>query len=693
MYGSERQELKRKMHAKPYNKDGNTEELGIGKTTDQKKEWRWSFFTETAPHQAEFPQGEGADKQPRLGRCAHVCECARWCARRCARAGPPASVRFRYRSLGSLQLLLPLRMRARHPLPISPLPRWLSLALFPPPAASAASESAGQRSAREPLQQPPLRALSAEPGARVAPPPSCRATMSRGAGVVESSDDHHNASSEEKGIHRLLACKLASLHGRPLQLGEDSSSESSSESESDNEEPEPEQTNGEPGGPCTEVSAQTEEWEDKELPKDPSHSELKKIQPYCEHCNAENKHNEQVTPRLLSREQFLLKLDAEGTYQCTETGLMFEVNRKVDIKYCVLSWSKYADLVVKPWVVGGPLFDVKCDPTCLTSIQFPHSLCLGHHDANMTFKVLHVNSSGASLESTVDHSTTHVRWRVSSLSPVGPVIQSEETVYHHGAVILYKAIDPNPSLSFRVYIATNNESFIKDISKSVKHSSKKFMKIDKPPVCQKLLQNGKKYRLISEPEAEITPEEIEFVDGSLLKLKSYIEVYLEQPVEFKLLLVEMDSEEIVWKAKLRECDWVQHDQNQNISKRTTNGNRRRKMTGSLPDEDVYDKRMKQVDTSDGAKTRTLLTDAQLITLAAKLGKEWIKIAIANLELEISDIDDIREKKEDVTMCNFRMLKKWQEKEQGNATAENLYKCLKNVSGEVQGVLKGFLQER
>lgn len=32
------------------------------------------------------------------------------------------------------------------------------------------------------------------------------------------------------------------------------------------------------------------------------------------------------------------------------------------------------------------------------------------------------------------------------------------------------------------------------------------MKIDKPPVCHKLLQSGKKYRLISEPEAEITPE-------------------------------------------------------------------------------------------------------------------------------------------------------------------------------------------
>ena len=75
--------------------------------------------------------------------------------------------------------------------------------------------------------------------------------------------------------------------------------------------------------------------------------------------------------------QCRLKLDSEGIYECTETGLIFEVNRKVDIKYCVLSWSKYADLVVKPWVVGGPLFDVKCDPAALTSIEFPHFLCLG----------------------------------------------------------------------------------------------------------------------------------------------------------------------------------------------------------------------------------------------------------------------------------------------------------------------------
>lgn len=105
-----------------------------------------------------------------------------------------------------------------------------------------------------------------------------------------------------------------------------------------------------------------------------------------------------------------------------------------------------------------------CESICATHAM-PRTLIQLHvltdRDANMTFKVFHVKSTGASLEYTVDHSATHVKWRVSSLSPVGPVVQSEETVFHHGAVILYKAIDHNPSLSFRVYVATNNESFIK----------------------------------------------------------------------------------------------------------------------------------------------------------------------------------------------------------------------------------------
>lgn len=73
-----------------------------------------------------------------------------------------------------------------------------------------------------------------------------------------------------------------------------------------------------------------------------------------------------------------MHLDGEGTYQCSLTGLIFEVTGAVKITYSLLSWSKHASKVKKPWIVGGPLFDVCCDsPPALTSIQFPHSFCLG----------------------------------------------------------------------------------------------------------------------------------------------------------------------------------------------------------------------------------------------------------------------------------------------------------------------------
>ncbi|NWV50606.1 CARD8 protein, partial [Daphoenositta chrysoptera] len=86
---------------------------------------------------------------------------------------------------------------------------------------------------------------------------------------------------------------------------------------------------------------------------------------------------ELVTPRRLAGGQFMVLLDAEGSYQCSVTGLIFEVRGAARITYSLLSWSKYAGLVEKPWIVGGPLFDVRCDvPGALGCIHFPHCLCL-----------------------------------------------------------------------------------------------------------------------------------------------------------------------------------------------------------------------------------------------------------------------------------------------------------------------------
>ncbi|RLV91513.1 hypothetical protein DV515_00014093, partial [Chloebia gouldiae] len=327
-----------------------------------------------------------------------------------------------------------------------------------------------------------------------------------------------------------------------------------------------------------------------------------------------------------------VQLDAEGSFQCSVTGLIFEVAGPARVTYSLLSWSKYAPLVQKPWVVGGPLFDVRCSaPAALLCIHFPHCLCLGGAGAGVTFKVLHIKGGSAALEPSAEFSASHIKWVVSSLSPVGPLIHSHEPLRYHGAVILYKAVDEHPSLSFWVYLATNNDSFIKDISKTVKHSKTKFVQIEKPPVCQKLLQEGKKYRLICEPEAEITPEEIEFVDGSLLKLKSYFEVYLEKPDDFTLSLG----------------------------------------TGSIM-----------------TRTRTSRRGAQ-----ALLDRSWREMAIECLQIEMKDIDDIRAMEEDVTMQKLLVLRKWREREQGHGTAEALQRSLgEKATYEILQALQGFLAQ-
>ncbi|XP_015262718.1 PREDICTED: uncharacterized protein LOC107107021 [Gekko japonicus] len=399
-----------------------------------------------------------------------------------------------------------------------------------------------------------------------------------------------------------------------------SDSESGSESDSDTDEDESnkELEDKAPGSNCVKAEVNTQE--------------------HCEHCRIQQGQQEQVTPRRLSRGQYWLKLDAEGVYQCAVTGLIFEVTKAAVIKYSLLSWSKFANYIKEPWIVGGPIYDVTCTSTSvLTSIQFPHTFCLNEHSSDTTFKVFHFKNNGAEFEGSIDHSATHVKWQ--------------------------------------------------DVSRAVKLSGKKFIKIEKPP-CQKLLQGGKKYRLISEPEAEITPEEIEFVDDSLLKVKSYIEVYLEQPVELTLSLVEMDSEETVWKAKLRECDWIQHNQNDNEQKRRTGSIRRRKSSNSLSEEELCNKRVKGNDTTDGTTTKTVLTDKQLMILAKKMGKDWKVIGIQCLNLSIEDIEQIEAKEEDINMYKCKMLRKWRDSEKNNGTAKHLYGCLNGqASHEVIEILK------
>lgn len=69
------------------------------------------------------------------------------------------------------------------------------------------------------------------------------------------------------------------------------------------------------------------------------------------------------------------------------------------------------------------------------------------------------------IEPTVDHSGSHVKWNVTSLSPVGPIIPISQSVERHGVVLVYwlssnSGNNNNSNNTFHIYLAPNSSSEI-----------------------------------------------------------------------------------------------------------------------------------------------------------------------------------------------------------------------------------------
>ncbi|XP_037829430.1 uncharacterized protein si:dkeyp-97b10.3 isoform X2 [Kryptolebias marmoratus] len=417
----------------------------------------------------------------------------------------------------------------------------------------------------------------------------------------------------------------------------------------------------------------------------------------CEKCKAihQTHGSELVTPHRLSKGRFQLQLEEEGTYECSVTGLVFEASQRVLVRYSVLSWSKFGAFLPNSWKCAGPIFNVDTvdkDASALKSIQFPHSVCLAHPEEDMTFRVLHIKDNRPLLEPTSDHTGSHVKWNVSSLSPVGPILQTNGAVEHHGVVLVYKQLcsDAN-SYSFHVYLATNSASDIKDIGKQVRGYKNRYLRIDKPPTCK--LDEGT-YRLLSKPEGEIKPQDLKFT-LAVTKMKGYFEAFFEQPPPFKLSLIEINTEQTVWDATIREGDCVE-----NVEKKPRKRTICRQRSSSPSEEETACKRPRWQDESDGLKAVMPqdqdLSDKQLLRVSKQLGMEWKQVAIF-LGLEYRELDDIQAAEKEVNMQKLKMLLVWKKRRRpGEATAAHLLKNLEEVEevpNEVYQILKDMSDNR
>lgn len=398
----------------------------------------------------------------------------------------------------------------------------------------------------------------------------------------------------------------------------------------------------------------------------------------CEKCKAiqQSHGNELVTPSRIAKGKLQVKLEGEGTYECTVTGLVFEASEPVVVRYSVLSWTRFGAFLQDSWRFAGPIFNVDTvnkDASVLKSIQFPHSVCLADPDSDRRFSVLHIKDQRPIIEPTVDHSGSHVKWNVTSLSPVGPIIQTSHSVEHHGVVLIYKQVAiSNNCHSFHIYLATNSPSDIKDIRNQVRGYKNRYISIEKPPTCK--LDEGT-YRLLCEPEGEVKPQELKFT-LAVTKMKGYFEAFFEQPPPFKMSLIETSTDATVWSATIREGDCV--DPEKKPRKRTNS----RQRSSSPSEEETNCKKSRWEDQTDGGKTAKTpvldMSERQLLQVAKRLGKEWKQVAIY-LDLSSRDLDDIQAVEKDVTMQKLKMLVEWKSRRgSGQATPTHLWTSIKDL---------------
>lgn len=398
----------------------------------------------------------------------------------------------------------------------------------------------------------------------------------------------------------------------------------------------------------------------------------------CEKCKAiqQSHGKELVTPTRIAKGKLQVKLEGEGTYECSVTGLVFEASEPVVVRYSILSWTRFGAFLQDSWRFAGPIFNVDTvnkDASVLKSIQFPHSVCLADPDSERRFSVLHIKNQRPIIEPTADHSGSHVKWHVTSLSPVGPIIQSSHSVEHHGVVLIYKQVAiSNDCHSFHIYLATNSPSDIKDIRSQVRGYKNRYISIEKPPTCK--LDEGT-YRLLCEPEGEVRPQELKFT-LAVTKMKGYFEAFFEQPPPFKMSLIETSTDATVWSATIREGDCV--DPEKKPRKRTIS----RQRSNSPTEEETNCKKSRWEDESDGGKPAKTpaqdMSERQLLQVAKRLGKEWKQVAIY-LDLSYRDLDDIQAVEKDVTMQKMKMLVEWKSRRApGQATASHLWKSIKDL---------------
>ncbi|NWJ06017.1 CARD8 protein, partial [Crypturellus undulatus] len=246
-------------------------------------------------------------------------------------------------------------------------------------------------------------------------------------------------------------------------------------------------------------------------------------------------------------------LPGAGSFQCSVTGLGFEVSSAMTISYSYRSWVNHLDASAQECVVAGPLFSITAQSGAVRAVHLPHFVCLAEDVDVSDCRIAHFKDGSMTLEKPTKLTAFYAVLENPSFSLLGVVWRRLRSALislpMHSLVLIFQQLSA-ANTTLHLYLIPDDNSVKQAIEKQEMNWNSKL--IPKPSPLNPLFF-GCTYQVSSTPQVEITPEpHLPFCYKSPKEQQLFIEIYIRNMTEEILLhMTDIRNNSLVWKASLR----------------------------------------------------------------------------------------------------------------------------------------------
>ncbi|XP_053938867.1 caspase recruitment domain-containing protein 8-like isoform X2 [Cuculus canorus] len=251
------------------------------------------------------------------------------------------------------------------------------------------------------------------------------------------------------------------------------------------------------------------------------------------------------------------ELPGEGVYQCSITGLAFEVKSAVTITYRYASWTTHLSEIDQGTLIpAGPLFHIEVQCEVVKKVFLPHFICLTECTDTGPCLIAHFKSGKMTLEKPTLLIPFYAVLENPSFSLLGVLWRKMRSSFHsvpvHSLVLIFQQLSA-ANTTLHLYLIPDDKSVKQAIEKQETNWNSKF--IPKPPPLVPLYF-GCVYRVAGTNSVEITPDEhMPLCYNSPKEQQLFVEIYIRNADKDTELSLRNTRDNVrVWKTLLRSGD-------------------------------------------------------------------------------------------------------------------------------------------